>query len=163
MQFSGFKNCFALQRPYLWAPHAEQMEILRGDDLSPTALDAYELVKTFVPPVIPEVRSLLHCLGNIMATCLDVMPCSRTSYMLLLTQSAANVCLLCIRFFPVRYHVWSYQYSACNNAITHAGHSMQHIMSLVKLGTGLQSLISNALLRLRPYCQFRPGLYLMSI
>ena len=95
---SGFKTCFALQRPYLWAPPAEQMQTLRGDDLSPTALDAYELVKTFVPPVIPEVRSLLHCLGIIMATCVDGMPYSSTSYTLLLTQSAANVCLLRIRF-----------------------------------------------------------------
>lgn len=36
------------------------MAILRGDDLSPTAMDAYELVKSFVPAEIPEVRPLLQ-------------------------------------------------------------------------------------------------------
>ena len=57
------KTVLELQKPYLWSPNAEHMAILRGDDLSPTAMDAYELVKSFVPAEIPEVRPLLQGLA----------------------------------------------------------------------------------------------------
>lgn len=48
------------------------MAILRGDDLSPTAMDAYELVKSFVPAEIPEVRTLLQGLAIPLAMFMDV-------------------------------------------------------------------------------------------
>ena len=88
----GFNTFLALQRPYLWSPPAEQMQILKGDDLSPTALDAYELVKSFVPPVIPEVRQLLQGLGYVCVFMLSQEAAHRMHSFL----HAATVCLLCV-------------------------------------------------------------------